>query len=176
MDTRISGKTRLLGVFGTPIKHSGSPIMYNFCFDYYGIDCAYLAFDTDASQVKDSLAAMRRLNMRGANVTMPCKQEVCRNMDKLSDAARFVGAVNTIVNNTLGYNSFIKKMNETAKKIGMNDTSFANPIGKDDENNYSTSNDLAKLLKYALKNETFKTVFTTKNYKTSNDNNDKVKI
>ena len=58
MDTRISGKTRLLGVFGTPIKHSGSPIMYNFCFDYYGIDCAYLAFDTDASQVKDSLAAM----------------------------------------------------------------------------------------------------------------------
>ena len=41
MDTRISGKTRLLGVFGTPIKHSGSPIMYNFCFDYYGIDCAY---------------------------------------------------------------------------------------------------------------------------------------
>lgn len=77
-------------------------------------------------------------------------------------------AVNAIVNNTLGYNSFIKKMNETAKKIGMNDTSFANPIGKDDENNYSTSSDIAKLLKYALKNETFKKVFTTKSYKTSN--------
>lgn len=77
-------------------------------------------------------------------------------------------AVNAIVNNTLGYDKFIKKMNETAKKIGMNDTSYANPVGKDDENNYSTSNDLAKLLKYALKNETFKTIFTTKNYKTSN--------
>ena len=98
MDTRISGKTRLLGVIGTPIQHSGSPIMYNFCFNYYGIDCAYLAFDTNAEQVKDTLAAMRRLNMRGANVTMPCKQEVARNVDKLSDAARFVGAVNTIVN------------------------------------------------------------------------------
>lgn len=77
-------------------------------------------------------------------------------------------AVNAVVNNTLGYDKFIKKMNETAKKIGMNDTSYANPVGKDDENNYSTSNDLAKLLKYALKNETFKTVFTTKSYKTSN--------
>lgn len=77
-------------------------------------------------------------------------------------------AVNAIVNNTLGYDKFIKKMNETAKKIGMNDTSYANPVGKDDENNYSTSNDLAKLLKYALKNKTFKTIFTTKNYKTSN--------
>ncbi len=98
MDLRVSGKTRLLGVMGTPIKHSGSPIMYNFCFNYYGIDAVYLAFDTDVHEVKDTLAAMRRLNMRGANVTMPDKQEVCRNMDKLSDAARFVGAVNTIVN------------------------------------------------------------------------------
>ena len=77
-------------------------------------------------------------------------------------------AVNAVVNNTLGYDKFIKKMNETAKKIGMNDTSYTNPVGKDDENNYSTSNDLAKLLKYALKNKTFKTIFTTKNYKTSN--------
>lgn len=77
-------------------------------------------------------------------------------------------AVNAVVNNTLGYDKFIKKMNETAKKIGMNDTSYANPVGKDDENNYSTSSDLAKLLKYALKNKTFKTIFTTKSYKTSN--------
>ena len=65
MDTRISGKTRLLGVFGTPIKHSGSPVMYNFSFNYYGIDCVYLAFDCGESQMKDSLTAMRRLNMRG---------------------------------------------------------------------------------------------------------------
>lgn len=98
MDTRISGKTRLLGVIGTPIKHSGSPVMYNFCFDHYGLDCVYLAFDCDESQVKDTLAAMRRLNLRGANVTMPCKQEVARNMDKLSPVAAFIGAVNTIVN------------------------------------------------------------------------------
>lgn len=98
MDTRISGKTRLLGVIGTPIQHSGSPIMYNFCFDYYGIDCVYLAFDTDESQVESTLDAMRRFNMRGANVTMPCKQEVARNMDKLSPAAKIIGAVNTIVN------------------------------------------------------------------------------
>lgn len=98
MDLRVSGKTRLLAVIGTPIKHSGSPIMYNFCFDHYGIDAVYLAFDCDASQVKDTIAAMRRLNIRGANVTMPCKQEVARNMDKLAPAAKFIGAVNTIVN------------------------------------------------------------------------------
>lgn len=77
-------------------------------------------------------------------------------------------AVNAAVNNTLGYKKFIAKMNETAKKIGMNNTNFSNPIGKDDKNNYSTASDIAKLLKYSLKNETFKKVFTTKNYKTTN--------
>ena len=98
MDTRISGTTRLLGVIGTPIKHSGSPIIYNYCFDYYGIDCAYLAFECDVPDVKATIDAIRRLNMRGVNVTMPCKQEVAKNMDRLSSAARFAGAVNTIVN------------------------------------------------------------------------------
>ena len=76
-------------------------------------------------------------------------------------------AVNAAVNNTLGYDDFIAKMNETAKKIGLNNTKFSNPIGKDDKNNYSTANDVAKLLKYALKNKTFKKIFTTKTYETS---------
>lgn len=98
MDTRISGKTSLLGVIGMPIGHSGSPLMYNFCFDYYGIDAVYLAFECEENQVEDTLAAMRRLHMRGANVTMPCKQAVARSVDRLSPAAGFVGAVNTIVN------------------------------------------------------------------------------
>lgn len=77
-------------------------------------------------------------------------------------------AVNAAVNNTLGYKKFIAIMNETAKKIGMNNTNFSNPIGKDDKNNYSTASDIAKLLKYALKNDVFKKVFTTKSYKTTN--------
>ncbi|MCI6732049.1 MAG: shikimate dehydrogenase, partial [Lachnospiraceae bacterium] len=68
MDTRISGTTRLLGVIGTPIKHTGSPIIYNYCFDYYGIDCAYLAFECDVPDVKATIDAIRRLNMRGVNV------------------------------------------------------------------------------------------------------------
>ena len=98
MDTRISGTTGLLGVIGAPIRHSGSPLMYNFCFDYYGLDYVYLAFECKEDQVKETLDAIRRLQMKGANVTMPCKQAVAQQMDRLSKAARYVGAVNTIVN------------------------------------------------------------------------------
>lgn len=80
-------------------------------------------------------------------------------------------AVNAIVNNTLGYDEFIKAMNDTAKKIGLENTSFENPIGKDNENNYSTAKDVAKMLKYALENTNFKKIFTTKEYTTTNDIN-----
>lgn len=98
MDTRISGNTRLMGVIGSPIRHSGSPLMYNFCFDYYGLDCVYLAFPCEEAEVPETLAAFRRLNLRGGNVTMPCKQAVARNVDRLEGAAKFIGAANTIVN------------------------------------------------------------------------------
>ena len=108
MDTRISGKTRLMGLIGSPVGHSGSPLMYNYCFDYYGIDCVYLAFDSNETQAEESFAAMRRLNFMGGNVTMPCKQEAARLVDRLSPAARLVGAVNTFVNEDgilTGYNT-----------------------------------------------------------------------
>ena len=78
-------------------------------------------------------------------------------------------AVNAVVNNTYGYDEFINKMNELAKKLNLTSTSFSNPIGKDSLTNYSTAKDLSILLKYALKNETFKTIFTTKRYTTTNN-------
>ena len=78
-------------------------------------------------------------------------------------------AVNAIVNNTYGYDEFINKMNELAKKLNLTSTSFSNPVGKDSTTNYSTAKDLSKLLTYALKNETFKTIFTTKSYTTTNN-------
>lgn len=77
-------------------------------------------------------------------------------------------AVNAIVRNTLGYDDFIIAMNELTKKISLENTSFSNPVGKDDVNNYSTASDVAKMLKYALENPLFKEIFTTKEYTTTN--------
>ncbi len=77
-------------------------------------------------------------------------------------------AVNALVNNTLGYTDFIVQMNNLAHQIGLKNTEYSNPIGKDDINNYSTAYDVASLLKYALSNEVFKKIFTTKEYITTN--------
>ena len=51
----ITGSTRLMGLIGTPVEHSGSPAMYNYCFDKMGLDYAYLAFSVDIPQVEEFL-------------------------------------------------------------------------------------------------------------------------
>lgn len=98
MEQRIKGTTGLLALIGSPVGHSGSPAMYNFSFQYHSLDYAYLAFDIKEEQVPAALDAMRLFNMRGCNVTMPCKTKAAECVDELSPAARIVGAVNTIVN------------------------------------------------------------------------------
>lgn len=98
MEKRISGHTGLLALIGSPVGHSGSPAMYNYSFERLGLDYVYVAFDIKVDQVKDAVNAMKTFNMRGCNVTMPCKTEALKYMDELSPAARIIGAVNTIVN------------------------------------------------------------------------------
>ncbi|MCQ2544186.1 MAG: shikimate dehydrogenase [Lachnospiraceae bacterium] len=98
MEARISGHTGLLALIGSPVGHSGSPAMYNYSFEKLGLDYAYVAFDIKEDQVKDYIQAMKLLNMKGGNVTMPDKTEAAKYMDELSPAAQIIGAVNTIVN------------------------------------------------------------------------------
>ncbi len=108
VNPKISGTTRLYGLIGSPVGHSASPAMYNVSFKELGIDSAYMAFDVDVAGTKDAIAAMKSLNIGGMNVTMPCKNEVVKYMDELSQAARIIGAVNTIVNDNgklIGHNT-----------------------------------------------------------------------
>ena len=96
----ITGTTRMLGLIGNPVEHSKSPAMYNYCFHKYGLDWAYLAFPISVEKTGDAIQALRALNMRGANVTMPCKSAVLPYLDYLTPAAKAIGAVNTIVNDS----------------------------------------------------------------------------
>ena len=60
--------------------------------------------------------------------------------------------------------AFAKRMNQKAEELGMKHTHFANVTGLTDPEHYSTAADLAVLLREALRNETFRTVFTTEHY------------
>jgi len=58
--------------------------------------------------------------------------------------------------------TFVSYMNETAQRLGLSDTSFANPHGLDHEMHFSTAKDLARLTAYAMQNETFRKIVSTK--------------
>lgn len=74
----------------------------------------------------------------------------------------------TVAENIAGSEAkFVKLMNEKSKELGMNNTHFTNVIGLHDNNHYTTVHDLAILLEYALKNPTFKKIFTTDIYTTA---------
>lgn len=60
--------------------------------------------------------------------------------------------------------NFAAMMNETAQKIGADSTHFTNPNGLYDENHYTTAYDLALIARYALKNDVFRQIVSTKKY------------
>lgn len=94
----ISGQTGLLGVIGSPVRHSLSPAMFNYSLKQCGLDFVYLAFEIGAKEVPDAIRAMRTMGIRGWNVTMPNKVAVMQELDVIDPAAELIGAVNTIVN------------------------------------------------------------------------------
>lgn len=75
-----------------------------------------------------------------------------------------------LANNTIfNYDTFIINMNKLAKKIGLKNSSFTNPVGYDEDKHYSTVNDVYLLFKYAMENNTFKKIITKKSFTTSNN-------
>ena len=85
-----------------------SPAMHNYSCELLGLDYAYMAFDIKEHQVQEFLETAKLLNIKGFNVTMPCKMEVARLADELSPAAKIMKATNTVVNENgklIGHNT-----------------------------------------------------------------------
>ena len=84
-------------LLGHPVEHSLSPAMHNAAFAALGLPHRYEARDVAEAELAATLQRMRRDEVLGANVTIPHKETVLRLMDDVSDEARKIGAVNTIV-------------------------------------------------------------------------------
>lgn len=65
--------------------------------------------------------------------------------------------------------NFVSMMNKTAEKLALEHTHFTNPVGFDEQNNFSTARDLSTLFSYALENDTFKKIVTTDTYLASDN-------
>jgi shikimate dehydrogenase len=105
---KITGRTKITGLYGYPVEHTLSPLMHNAAFDHLGLDYRYLPFSVHPDSLKNAVEALRALNLAGVNITIPHKESVIPYLDTVDEEALFIGAVNTIVNQegTLtGYNT-----------------------------------------------------------------------
>lgn len=87
---------RYLGIIGDPIEHSLSPVMHQSALEAQQLDYIYLPFRITSERLRDALDGFKSLGFVGLNVTLPHKVDVISYLDKLSQEAELVGAVNTL--------------------------------------------------------------------------------
>ena len=93
----ITGKTKLVGLLGQPVNHSLSPVMHNAAYEEMGLDWCYVAIPCDRENIEKVTTALRIVDCKGLNVTIPHKQEVLKACNKLTETANKIQAVNTLV-------------------------------------------------------------------------------
>ncbi|MDP9338384.1 MAG: shikimate dehydrogenase [Acidobacteriota bacterium] len=91
----LTRQTRVYGVIGEPVGHSLSPLMHNTGFIARNLDAVYLPFLVH--ELKDFLAAIAPLGIRGFSVTIPHKQTILKYLDDCDPLAAEIGAVNTVM-------------------------------------------------------------------------------
>ena len=93
----MAGDFILAGVMGWPIAQSRSPVLHNFWIEKYKLNGRYVPLAVRPERLDDAIRGLSALGFRGCNLTMPHKQYAMTMVDKLTDTARRIGAVNCIV-------------------------------------------------------------------------------
>jgi 3-dehydroquinate dehydratase/shikimate dehydrogenase len=91
----VDAATQVYGVAGDPVDHSLSPIMMNAAFRRESVNAVYLSLH--AKSLKDLLACVRDIPIRGLSITMPYKQAILPYLDNTDTHTTKVGACNTVV-------------------------------------------------------------------------------
>jgi shikimate dehydrogenase len=83
-------------VIGWPVEHSRSPAIHRYWLDLYGIDGAYEIEAVRPEELAGFLGSLGERGYAGANVTLPHKEEALRLAPVVDEAARAIGAANTL--------------------------------------------------------------------------------
>jgi shikimate dehydrogenase len=100
--SRVDARTRTVGIIGWPVEHSLSPLIHNTAFVALEMNWVYVPIPVPPGELSAALAGLAALGFVGANVTMPHKTEAAAVADEVSEDARRLNAVNTLVVNAGG--------------------------------------------------------------------------
>lgn len=82
--------------FGQPVAGNPTQFMMERAFVAAGLDWRYLTLEVPPDRLAAAVAGMKAMGFRGGNLTIPHKVAVLEYLDRLTDAARLIGAVNCI--------------------------------------------------------------------------------
>ncbi len=103
---KVDGKTKIIGIIGDPVEHTGSPAIHNFLAEKLGDNVIYVPFHVKKEGLASAIKGAYDLGIQGLNVTVPHKQLVMQEVTELDDAALEIGAVNTISMSRKGYKGY----------------------------------------------------------------------
>jgi shikimate dehydrogenase len=95
-ERRVGGGTRVVGIIGWPVTHSLSPAIHNAAFAETGLDWTYVPLPVEPHALREALAGLAALGFHGVNITMPHKTEAADLIERLSEDARMLRAVNMV--------------------------------------------------------------------------------
>lgn len=89
-------RAELVGLFGNPVDENPTGPMMEAGFAAQGLNYRYITMKVEKENLKDAIAGMRAIGMKGLNLTIPHKIAVIPFLDELSPAAKIIGAVNSV--------------------------------------------------------------------------------
>ena len=112
--------TNRVVLIGHPVAHSFSGGMQQAAFDALGIDARYELWDRRPLDLADAIAELRGEDFLGANITVPHKEHVVPLVDKLTEEATAIGAVNVIARDgkkLIGHNTDVAGFKSALDKL-----------------------------------------------------------
>ncbi|MBX6314856.1 MAG: shikimate dehydrogenase [Isosphaeraceae bacterium] len=129
---QINADTEVYGVIGDPIAHSLSPAIHNAGFRHLGLNKVLVPFQIPAGTLKESLQALKWLDLKGFSVTIPHKEAIIPLLDRIDKSVERTGACNTVVQDKgqwVGHNTDYRAAMESLEEaLGGEGPGGASPL------------------------------------------------
>jgi shikimate dehydrogenase len=117
----------IVAVFGQPVAGNPTQYMMEKAFAQLGLDWRYLTLEVAPEVLGDAVRGMRAMGFRGCNLTIPHKVAVIQHLDRTSEAATLMGAVNCVnrvgtelVGDNTDGKGFVQSLKELTDPAGKN--------------------------------------------------------
>ncbi|WP_242847739.1 shikimate dehydrogenase [Fervidicella metallireducens] len=122
MKRRLLNLSDVYGLIGKKLLHSFSPKIHSLLLKEMDLEGRYNLYEIEEEKLEESFLNLKNIGVKGLNVTIPYKVKIINYLDKLSDEAVKIGAVNTIQflnGKALGYNTDYFGFKLTIEKYGV---------------------------------------------------------